>query len=389
MARVNEINNGIQLNGDVFVGGDMRSTTNSGNKTETVYNGGNYSGAINSGNEDTKITDSGNRNSRQTHGDTNVTHYTNSNNVGSTIVSNNNSNNQNSNNTGSGNDSNNTTNTGSNNTTFISNSQGNVALTDSETVIQPAHQKLMKEAQCRKEFLLSPHFFDDAQERSSAIAWVDGESIGTGFMISDRLMVTSRYVLPNATVARKASIVFGYEEQVTMEQNVKEVYSTTLFRLDPSACFLENEKLDIAVVAIAETKGPTPWKKPIPLKRNPYMMKHSKVTFNIIQHSNGGEHPDGGPKRFALRGWKMQESKEGIVRYDTETCFGSSGSPVFNDLWELVAVHHSFDKKSNIGTHVNVIIDWILKSTAKWTGQQKSLIDALQFDSKPNVTLDF
>jgi hypothetical protein len=42
-----------------------------------------------------------------------------------------------------------------------------------------------------------------------------------------------------------------------------------------------------------------------------------------------------------LRGNKVVESLEHFIRYETDTQPGSSGSPVFNDQWQLAALHHS------------------------------------------------
>ena len=57
--------------------------------------------------------------------------------------------------------------------------------------------------------------------------------------------------------------------------------------------------------------------------------------LNIIQH------PNGEPKQVALRENQLIDVLELFLHYHTDTAPGSSGSPVFNDQWELVALHHS------------------------------------------------
>ena len=57
--------------------------------------------------------------------------------------------------------------------------------------------------------------------------------------------------------------------------------------------------------------------------------------INIIQH------PGGGPKQIALYHNVVVYSDERVVQYLTDTLPGSSGSPCFNDAWEVVALHHS------------------------------------------------
>src|SRR6185369_4011734 len=57
--------------------------------------------------------------------------------------------------------------------------------------------------------------------------------------------------------------------------------------------------------------------------------------MNIIQH------PNGEPKQLALRENKLVDVLDRFVHYETDTAPGSSGSPVFNDQWECVGLHHS------------------------------------------------
>jgi V8-like Glu-specific endopeptidase len=56
---------------------------------------------------------------------------------------------------------------------------------------------------------------------------------------------------------------------------------------------------------------------------------------NIIQH------PAGGPKQIAMNDNEVKYVDETVVQYITDTLPGSSGSPVFNDDWQVIALHHS------------------------------------------------
>ena len=57
--------------------------------------------------------------------------------------------------------------------------------------------------------------------------------------------------------------------------------------------------------------------------------------LNIIQH------PNGEPKQVAVRENRLVARLDSFLHYETDTAPGSSGSPVFNDQWEVVALHHS------------------------------------------------
>ena len=56
---------------------------------------------------------------------------------------------------------------------------------------------------------------------------------------------------------------------------------------------------------------------------------------NIIQHAGGG------PKQISFLANVIVFVGNGRVQYLTDTLPGSSGSPVFDQDWNLIAVHHS------------------------------------------------
>jgi hypothetical protein len=77
------------------------------------------------------------------------------------------------------------------------------------------------------------------------------------------------------------------------------------------------------------------------------------------------QHPKGEPLKLAL-GTKAVLGLYGQdrrVRYDTNTEPGSSGSPVFDQNWNLVALHHSGDPEADLppqyneGIPIHVILD--------------------------------
>jgi hypothetical protein len=53
------------------------------------------------------------------------------------------------------------------------------------------------------------------------------------------------------------------------------------------------------------------------------------------------QHPSGERKQVALRENQVIDVLDNFAHYRTDTSPGSSGSPVFNDQWEIVALHHS------------------------------------------------
>jgi endonuclease G, mitochondrial len=65
------------------------------------------------------------------------------------------------------------------------------------------------------------------------------------------------------------------------------------------------------------------------------------VPLNIIQH------PNGQPKKIAIRNNLAVRAQSPELRYFTATLGGSSGSPVLNDKWQVVGIH-----RGSIGTKV-------------------------------------
>jgi V8-like Glu-specific endopeptidase len=56
-------------------------------------------------------------------------------------------------------------------------------------------------------------------------------------------------------------------------------------------------------------------------------------------------HPNGGPLSISMQDNRVIEVKDPKIQYRAPTEPGSSGSPVFNQKWQLVALHHAGSKQ--------------------------------------------
>jgi hypothetical protein len=93
--------------------------------------------------------------------------------------------------------------------------------------------------------------------------------------------------------------------------------------------FHTDKDLDYTVVQLADVP---PFGEPLPLE--PVLMRcDDRVT--IIQH------PGGHYKKISLQNNFVAYADRQVVQYTTSTMPGSSGSPVFNDDFRVVAIHHS------------------------------------------------
>lgn len=144
----------------------------------------------------------------------------------------------------------------------------------------------------------------------------------------------NRYAIQGPKVIWKASLVNSLSTRMEMFRAIvtedEANKNSDEYDCDPDSLFKNNEALDYAVVKIKGNAG-MKWGclklKPIDVKVN------DKV--NIIQH------PAGGPKQIAMNDNEVKYVDETVVQYITDTLPGSSGSPVFNDNWQVIALHHS------------------------------------------------
>jgi endonuclease G, mitochondrial len=164
---------------------------------------------------------------------------------------------------------------------------------------------------------------------------------GTGFLVSPNLLLTNNHVLGQQEAAAFSRAEFDFQEALDGRNG-----ESAFFALDPRRFFISDRELDYTLVAVNPigTAGAE-------LRRfgwNRLIAEQGKAIIGeyvtIIQH------PNGSPKHIALRENRIVDiPNELFVHYETDTAPGSSGSPVFNDQWEVVALHHSgvIDKNQN------------------------------------------
>jgi endonuclease G len=161
---------------------------------------------------------------------------------------------------------------------------------------------------------------------------------GTGFLIAPGLLVTNHHVLQDEATASCAVAEFNYELDLNWVERQRHFYGVV-----PTRVFFTDPGIDITIVAIAPVaQDGTPVTEFGTLKLIPNSGKALEgECVSIIQH------PQGEPKQVVMRENRIIQldaeqfgSNENFIHYTSDTEAGSSGSPVFNDQWDLVAVHH-------------------------------------------------
>ena len=152
---------------------------------------------------------------------------------------------------------------------------------------------------------------------------------GTGSLVSPALLLTNHHVLPDADTARSSVIEFNYQDGLDGRP-----LEPRLFPLDPDRFFLADEERDFALVAVRATPDEL-----APFGFNRLIEAEGKAIIGefvtIVQH------PRGEKKQIALRENKIVDIPSDFLHYTADTEPGSSGSIVFNDEWETVALHHA------------------------------------------------
>lgn len=166
---------------------------------------------------------------------------------------------------------------------------------------------------------------------------------GTGFMVSPRLLLTNNHVLRTEQEALHSEVEFDYQYD-----RFGRLLPVVVYGLEPRTFFITSKELDFTLVAVREFS-----RNRIELKRYGWsrlIEGQGKAllgdSLNIIQH------PRGDAKQIVLRSNQLIDLPDDFAHYVTDTEPGSSGSPVYNDEWEVVALHHSGVPKKENGKYI-------------------------------------
>ncbi len=192
--------------------------------------------------------------------------------------------------------------------------------------------------------LLEINFLDLGRRAARAVGRVQVRDLsghvrefGTGFVVSPSLMLTTNHVLPTAESARRSLIDFDFEDDEAFQPR-----PPVTFSLDPDRFFYTDEALDFSLVAVRLAANDSPAE----LSAYGFLpLRAAKGKVLVDEYVAAIQHPGGAPKKIALRNNKVVDVFDDFIHYTTDTDRGASGSPVLNDQWQVVALHHAGVKK--------------------------------------------
>jgi endonuclease G len=197
--------------------------------------------------------------------------------------------------------------------------------------------------------LVSVNFLTRGSRAAAAVCRIrvptqGGEWYGTGFLVGPRLLMTNNHVLSSSQDASQAEAEFNYEH------DADGVLSPPIqFNLAPDEIFFTDIEHDVTLASVAAySEGGVPIERFGYLPLIPLSGKGVEGEWvTIIQH------PGGQPKQLTIRASMIIELDikafptvaVRFIHYTTDTEPGSSGSPVINDQWQVIAIHHKAIRK--------------------------------------------
>lgn len=204
---------------------------------------------------------------------------------------------------------------------------------------------------------------------------------GTGFLVSPQVIITNHHVLPDVDAAARALAEFNYQHDEDFRTG-----PVHPFALNPQGFFMTDKDLDFTLVALNPIAESGQVLEDLPhIKLNPQRGKVLEEEYvSIIQH------PGGGLKSVTVRENQVKFLFDDFIQYTTDTKHGSSGSPVFNDQWKVVALHHSgvpdpnrkFHWIANEGVRISSIAEQVKNRYQEAGEQEQEILEGIFMELK-------
>ena len=267
--------------------------------------------------------------------------------------------------------------------------------------------------------LLSAHFLTEGAQVQKTVAMVTlkephvglpaGNGWGSGFLVSNSLFMTNNHVIENKSFCDKVNMQFMYQDNY----NSQPAISSEFFETNEDSFFHTNAALDYTIVRLGRkpywmTLSPklrrlredadveteecrdeyadedqiAELKKldDVIARRAPvsvvdisnmmlrfgytagskygFLQLRPAITYPVGMRLNIVQHPQGRKKEVVVQQNKLNDVHTNVIHYFSDTDYGSSGSPVFDNRWELMALHHArkLAESANEGIRIDKIV---------------------------------
>lgn len=190
--------------------------------------------------------------------------------------------------------------------------------------------------------------------------------LGTGWLIGPNHVITNHHVINARSPGEAAASAADFAKQALTAAIEFDYDDANMQPLAVECAHLlaADNVLDFAILELKPSAAPLD-RPPLPLSGNPIVVApDTPLPVNIIQH------PGGQTKQIAIRNNLAALLNGNDLSYFTDTEGGSSGSPVCNDDWRVIALHKATTQHKgtftyqgretawvNIGTPIALIVD--------------------------------
>jgi endonuclease G len=231
---------------------------------------------------------------------------------------------------------------------------------------------------------LDIYFLDLARAASAAVGRVIryDSMKGNGFMISDKLFLTNNHIIHDSEVARRSIVEFSYE--LNQKRCPK---PTTKFTFAPDEFLMSSPEKDLDFTIVAVGDRVSGESKICDFGFCP--LRGNEDAYSLGEFVNIIQHPGVEFKKIVLRNNRLVAQSDEVMHYYATVISGSSGSPIFNDRFEPIALHH-YGSPSRIaftqdgkpgptkiaeGIRISAIVKRINSEKYKLNKKQRLLID--------------
>jgi len=185
--------------------------------------------------------------------------------------------------------------------------------------------------------LLSIETFEKGLDISRSVGLVRMEPFGrgTGFLVGMNIMMTNWHNLPDIATAKTSKFVLDFEENdFGARKQAQE------FKLDPDRFYVSDPEHDFALVAV---KPKSRLQKSL-AEYGEHQLFQEEGKIIVGQPVNIIQHPKGERKKVTVHNSLLVELSNDDIEdqfcyYSADTLKGSSGAPVYNSRWEVIALH--------------------------------------------------
>lgn len=173
-------------------------------------------------------------------------------------------------------------------------------------------------------------WLDLALKAANSVARVKlSNGSASGFLIGDDVFMTNNHVLENEADARNSTLQFNYRLLPDGDSAPWDEW-----QCDPDDLFKTNPDLDYSIVSVKPKNGQTAgqaW--------GYFDLRHG-VQPQVNQRVNIIQHPQGRFQQIAFRDNQVKSVETQFMQYLTDTDYGTSGSPVLDDWFNVLALHN-------------------------------------------------